>query len=280
MYVDVQSDPTDRHVEKPILHKNDSKNSINKKRTASTSSSASSDSSVGHQTLLYSNKTFVTCRAPSNSFFLCRILQNVYHSTKNIRICWYSPTEGDDEANIDENTRFKVDYKDVLHPETILMEILNVTHHLDKTISLQKHDILKTNRLLKKSIKGELGSDETTRTSRSTIRKRRRINSSEAARKRSFSSYISVGISLHLAIRKRRRTKEIDDENGEKKEPAPTKRTGLSTINYLSLHQKCFLGRKTGVISKARLFKVQSNRFLTENPTVPEYEVEPFFEDK
>lgn len=242
---DLQSVPTDRHVDRSTLDENhldrnnDSKSVTNKKRTVSTSSSSSSDSSIDHQTLLYSNKTFVTCRSPSNSFFLCQILQNVYHSTKNIRIRWCSLTDADDddEVTIDENSRFKLDYKDTLQPETIVMEIRNVIHHSDKTLSLQKQDILKTNRLLKKSIKGESGSDGTPRSSRSTIRKRRRINSNEAARKRFFYHILQLAFSFFLAIRKRRRTKEIDDENEEKKEPNQTKRAGLSTMNYLPLRQ-------------------------------------------
>ena len=211
----------------------------NKKRAISTSSSSSSDSSIDHQTLLYSNKTFVTCRSPSNSFFLCQVLQNVYHSTKNIRIRWCSLTNGDDddEAIIDENTRFKLDYKDTLQLETIIMEIPNVIHHSDKTISLQKQDILKTNRLLTKSIKGESGNDGTLRPSRSTIRKRRRVNSNEAARKQFFYHISQLLFSSLLAIRKRRRTKEINEENGEEKESVKPKRAGLSTRNHLPLCQ-------------------------------------------
>ena len=180
-----QIDPANRNVNKPIFHRDhldqagESENVTNKKRSVSTSSSSSSTSSNERETLLYSNKTFITCRSPSDSFFLCQILQNVYNSTKRIPIRWCSLANGndDDETKIDENTRFKLDYKDTLHPNTILIEIQNVIHHPDKTISLKKQDIIETNRLLKKSIKGEsvdLTESKTT--------KRRRIKSGEAAR--------------------------------------------------------------------------------------------------
>lgn len=147
-----------------------------KKRSVSTSSSSSSASSTDLQTLLYSNKTYVTCRSPSDSFFLCQILQNVHTHTEQISIRWCALVNGaDDESKIDENTRFKLDYKDTLHPDSILMEIQNIIHHPDKTLSLRKQDINQINRLLKKSIKGE-----------SNVSKRQRTKADKAARKFSF----------------------------------------------------------------------------------------------
>jgi hypothetical protein len=143
------------------------------KRDISTSSSSSTLLS-DLETVLYSKKTFITCRSPTDSFFLCQILQDVYNGTKQIPIRWCSVAN---ETQIDENTRFKLDYKDTLDPNTILTKIPNVVHHPDKTISLKKQDIIKTNRLLKKAITNETGSNVT---------KRRRINSGEVARKLSF----------------------------------------------------------------------------------------------
>lgn len=58
-------------------------------------------------------------------------------------------------------------------------------------------------------------------------------------------------IVFRIAIRKRRRTKSVDEVI---KEPA--------------------------AISKAKLFKVQSNRFLRENLAVTTYQIDPFFQDK
>jgi hypothetical protein len=89
-------------------------------------------------------------------------MQDVYNDTKKIRIRWCSLAEGsDDDTEIDENTRFKLDYDDTLDPKTILTGIPDVISHSDKTLSLNKQDIIETKRLLVKSIKGEtISSDE------------------------------------------------------------------------------------------------------------------------
>ncbi|CAF4549776.1 unnamed protein product, partial [Rotaria magnacalcarata] len=64
-------------------------------------------------------------------------------------------------------------------------------------------------------------------------------------------------------VRKRRRTKDVNEiDEGTSASSAKTTAT-----------------KRTGV-SKAKLFKVQSNRFLKENQNVTEYEVDPFFESK
>lgn len=162
-------------------------------------------------TLVYSNKTFLTCRSPNNSFFLCQTLQDVYNDTKQIEIRWFSfLDQHQDERKIDENTHFRKSYDDKIEIETVLTGIESVNRHLDKTVTLKKQDILKTWRLLKKSIKGA-----------STVRKRRR----------------TVDVN------------EVEQEQPRKK-------------------------------PKAKLFKVQSNRFLKENQVVTDYEVDPFFESK
>ena len=106
--------------------------------------------------MLYSNRTFITCRSPGDSFFLCQVLQDVYNDTKRFRIRWCARTDGkDDEAPIDENTHFQMDYDDTLDPQTILTGIPDVIRHSDKTLSLSKQHIFETKRLLDKSIKGE-----------------------------------------------------------------------------------------------------------------------------
>jgi hypothetical protein len=123
--------------------------------------STSSSSSADIRTLLYSNRTFITCRSPTDSFFLCQVLQDVYNDTKKFRIRWCSRTDGKgDEAEIDENTHFQIDYEDTLNPQTILTGIPNVIRHADKTISLKKQDIFETKRLLEKSIKGEASTSD------------------------------------------------------------------------------------------------------------------------
>ena len=175
--------PANRHVDRPIFnldHDGESENVTDKKRSVSTSSSSSSSiSSTNLRTLLYSNETFITCRSPLDSFFLCQVLQNVYNNAKQVPIRWWSlVNENDDGTKIDETTRFKLSYKDTLHPDTTLTEIQNVIHHPDKTISLKKQDIIETNRLLKQSIEGESFDLVTPKTT-----KRRRIKSGEAARK-------------------------------------------------------------------------------------------------
>ena len=136
-----------------------------KMETMLRSVSSSTNSSQDNAGILFANKTFVTCRNPSDSFFLCQVLQDVYEDTKKIRIRWCSATDGaDDDTPIDENTRFKLDYTDTLDPQTILTGIPEVIRHTDKTISMRKQDITETQRLLEKSIKGEsISSDKVTR---------------------------------------------------------------------------------------------------------------------
>ncbi|CAF1574984.1 unnamed protein product [Rotaria sp. Silwood1] len=187
--------------------------------------------SESDNTLIYSNKTFLTCRSPTNSFFLCQTLQNVYSDTKQIHIRWYSfVDENQNENKVDENTHFKESYHDKIEIETILTGIESVIHHSDKTITLQKQDIIETNRLLQKSIKGESNVVKSTKSKKRKVT----INSDAAS-----------------SIRKRRRrTVDVDD------------------IEQNKIPKK----------SKAKLFKVQSNRFLKENQAVTDYQVDPFFE--
>ncbi|CAF3244348.1 unnamed protein product [Rotaria sp. Silwood2] len=238
---------------------------------------SSSTSSIDDRTLLYSNKTFITCRNPTNSFYLCQVLQNVYNNTKEIRIRWCSlADENDDETKIDENTHFKLDYEDKLDLHTILTDIPNVVHHPDKTISLTKQDIIETNSLLEKSIKAELtSSDEsidsniddnlTNQSSNPKIRKQK--ITSDNAKKQSIRKRRRIISSEAAPVRKRRRTKDIDEVIEGEKKVVKRKRTPKETT------------KKPAIISKAQLFKVQSNRFLKENHTITEYQTEPFFED-
>ncbi|CAF4781333.1 unnamed protein product, partial [Rotaria sp. Silwood1] len=130
--------------------------------TADTLSKASS-SDDDNNDVLYENKTFVTCRSPSDSFYLCQVLQDVYTNTKKIRIRWCSIVgDNGDDTKIGINTRFKLDYRDTLDPDTILTSISDVIYHDDNnTISLKKEDIVETKRLLQKSICDEsLSSDD------------------------------------------------------------------------------------------------------------------------
>jgi len=112
--------------------------------------------------LLYENGTFVTCRNSSDSFYLCQVLQNVYTYTKSIRIRWCSVIgENGDDTNISIKTKFKLDYTDKLHRNTILMNVPDPIEHPDNTISLKKEHLVDTKRLLEKSIRGEsISSDD------------------------------------------------------------------------------------------------------------------------
>ncbi|CAF0899034.1 unnamed protein product [Didymodactylos carnosus] len=107
--------------------------------------------------VIYRAKTYVTCRSPDDSFFVCQVLHNVYRDTKKIKILWLSSVGGDNQDNqsINENTRFKLDFVDWLDPHTVLTGIVKVKRHNDRTISLRKEDIAETKRLLQKSINGE-----------------------------------------------------------------------------------------------------------------------------
>ncbi|CAF5014874.1 unnamed protein product, partial [Rotaria magnacalcarata] len=67
------------------------------------------------KTPIYWKKTFLTCRSPTNSFYLCRTLEDVYDDTTQIRIQWYSFVDDNrDENDIDENTHFKISFEDTL----------------------------------------------------------------------------------------------------------------------------------------------------------------------
>ncbi len=138
--------------------------------------------------LLYTKKSFLTCRSPANSFFLCQILQNIYNDTEQIPIRWCSLVdENSDETKIDENTHFKFDYEDILDINTILMEIKHVVHHADNSISLKKQDIIETNRLLDESM--NLTTDHSLiipKSRKQRTKKRKEVTYGEAARKLTY----------------------------------------------------------------------------------------------
>ncbi len=223
-------------------------NDIDDNDSISTSKSLISRKRQQIRILLYTKKSFLTCRSPADSFFLCQILQNVYNDTEQIPIRWCSLVdENGDETKIDENTHFKFDYEDILDINIILMEIKHFVHHADNRISLKKQDIIETNRLLDESM--NVTTDHSLIIPKS--KKRKEVICGEAARKLSFKLYVHYVRLFFLAVRKRRRTKNIDE-----------------------------IQKKPVVMSKAKLFKVQSNRFLKENLTETTYQVDPFFEDK
>ena len=121
--------------------------------------------SADDKVTIYSKHTFLTCRSPTNSFYLCRTLDNVYDGTTQIRIQWYSfVEENQDEHDIDENTRFKLSHQDMLDMQTILTEIPSVVTHPHYRISLKKKDITRARHLLKESINAE--ADQTGRKKR------------------------------------------------------------------------------------------------------------------
>jgi hypothetical protein len=140
---------------------------------------SSSDSSSSHdnEDLLYENETFVTCRSPSDSFYLCQLLQNVYTDTRRIRIRWCSVVgEDGDDTQIGVKTHFTLDYPDTLDPNAILICVPNIIHHPDDTISLKKQDIVETKRLLAKSIRGEsVSTDDMMDLSTENIPKKKKV---------------------------------------------------------------------------------------------------------
>ncbi|CAF2162294.1 unnamed protein product [Rotaria magnacalcarata] len=194
------------------------------------------------KTPIYWKKTFLTCRSPTNSFYLCRTLEDVYDDATQIRIQWYSFVDDNrDENDIDENTHFKISFEDTLDIQAILTSIPSVVTYAHKIITLKKKDIVRTQRLLHKSI--QIESNQTTDGSKVSQRRKRKTAGQQDA----------------APVRKRRRTKDINEiDEGTSASSAKTTAT-----------------KRTGV-SKAKLFKVQSNRFLKENQNVTEYEVDPF----
>ncbi|CAF0987776.1 unnamed protein product [Adineta steineri] len=254
------------------------------------SSSSSSEREVNLRTLLYSNRTFITCRSPEDSFFLCQVLQDVYNDTKRIRIRWCSlADENGDETKVDDKTHFKFDYEDTLDPKTVLTGIPHVTRHADNTISLKEPDIIETKRLLEKSIRGEsLSSDEPMDLSTENNIKTSNKSTSDLSndslpikealkkiKKRKISPESSRKQPVKKKIRKmsgestlkRRPTIDINDIEDDEKQILKTKKSPKKTV------------AKPTTTPKAQLFKVQSNRLLKENLTITTYRKEPFFED-
>jgi hypothetical protein len=153
----MDDDEADDHSDTPSSSSDEGANEKLNKILQSSSSSSSADI----RTLLYSNRTFITCRSPNDSFFLCQVLQDVYNDTKTFRIRWYARLDGkEDEAEIDENTHFQMDYEDTLDPHTILTGIPSIVRHPDRTISLKKQHIIETKRLLDKSIRGNTSASD------------------------------------------------------------------------------------------------------------------------
>ena len=112
--------------------------------------------------VLYPKQSFVTCRSPSDSFYLCQLLQDVHEDTKKIRIRWCSLVDGqDDETPIGIKTRFQLTYEDTLDPQAILLSINEVVHQTPTVFSLKKKDLVETKRLLNRSIRSKsISSDE------------------------------------------------------------------------------------------------------------------------
>ncbi|CAF3964350.1 unnamed protein product [Rotaria sp. Silwood2] len=298
----------------------DTANTLSKSSSSSSSPSSSSDDDDDNDNnnLLYPNKTFITCRSPSDSFYLCQVLQDVDTDTKKIRIRWCSIVGGnDDNTKIGTNTHFKFDYMDKLDPDTILTSISNVIYHDDdNTISLKKEDIVETKRLLEKSIRGEsFSSDDMMDLSTEHIVKKK-ISShihfesnSESESSSSSGSQSSTTISTTNRKRKRtsnkpkyrkqpakkraRKASDSSDDAVYQRRPANSrvkitshlikrrqkKASSEKSDNVDETSKSKKKAKKSTTIRKAQLFKVHSNRSLKENTAVTKYNKEPFFED-
>ena len=128
---------------------------------SSSSSASEVDDDDDDDDLLYASKTFVTCRSPSDTFYLCQVLQNVYTYTKKIPIRWCSVIgEDGDDTKISISTRFKLSYTDTLDPNAILTDVTSVLRHDGGVISMKKQDIVESKRLLEKSIRGDAVSSD------------------------------------------------------------------------------------------------------------------------
>lgn len=130
--------------------------------TNEVSSDSQFAASDNDDSVLYPKQSFVTCRSPSDSFYLCQLLQDVDEDTKKIRIRWCSLVDGqDDDTPIGIKTRFQLTYEDTLDPRAILLSINEVIHHTPAVFSLKKKDLVETKRLLNRSIRSKLiSSDE------------------------------------------------------------------------------------------------------------------------
>ena len=125
-------------------------------------SAADDEDEDDDDSLLYSSQTFVTCRSPSDSFYLCQLLEDVHEHTKKIRIRWCSLVDGeDDDTAIGIKTRFQLSYVDTLDPRAILLNIEEVLYQTPTVFSLRKRDLVETKRLLTRSIRSQsISSDD------------------------------------------------------------------------------------------------------------------------
>lgn len=139
---------------------------------------------------IYGKHTFLTCRSPTDSFYLCQTLDDVYDDATQVRIQWYSfVDENHDENDIDEKTHFKLSYQDVLDIHTILAEIPSVITHPHQRVTLKKKDITRTRHLLKESIKAE--SNQTADGARVNQRRKREATGEGNAARNCFFLLIS-----------------------------------------------------------------------------------------
>ncbi|CAF3484731.1 unnamed protein product [Rotaria sordida] len=291
--------------------------------TASTfsksSSSSSGDDDDDNNDILYENKTFITCRSPSDSFYLCQVLQDVHTYTKKIRIRWCSIVgDNSDETKIGINTRFQVDYMDTLDSDTILTSISDVIYHDDdNTISLKKEDIVETKRLLEKSIRSvsfssndmmdlstehrttkkmanhirfestsenESGSSSSSSQSSTTIsktnKKRKRASNQQKSRKQPAKKRArKTSDTTDGVVRKRGRAKSTIKRTVRLTKRRKEKVSSEKSDNEDETSKPTKKTKKSTTIPKAQLFKVHSNRLLKENTTITKYNKEPFFED-
>lgn len=103
--------------------------------------------------VIFKRNCFVTCRNEKDSFYLCRILENIRDYDHSVRIRWCELTDQTiDQIDIDEKTRFLFGHYDRISPHSILLEIEDIVRHDDQSVSLTKDHIRRTKQLLNKSI--------------------------------------------------------------------------------------------------------------------------------
>ncbi|CAF3795485.1 unnamed protein product [Adineta steineri] len=281
--------PPSNSITKPVI--NYSKLNGDDSSSEDSISTVSKNSSSDDDDILYENETFVTCRNPSDGFYLCQILQDVYKHTKKISIRWCSVIgEKGDDTEISIRTRFNLTYMDKLDPCTILYIIPNIIHHEDDTLALKKQDIVETKRLLQKSIHGEsLSSDDmmdlSTEHSSSKKKSEKHIHFKSNSEESNSSASSTESVPTNKKRKIRSNTKKSRKQPPKKRvRKTPVKRTTDASESSDNDENEDDTPKKKKTkkpvrVRKTQLFKVHSNSTLEENSAVKVYDKEPFFED-
>ncbi|XP_071119721.1 poly [ADP-ribose] polymerase tankyrase-like isoform X1 [Haliotis cracherodii] len=199
------------------------------------------------KTLWYIRGTYVTVRNEEGGWFLCRLRNNVYNTTKTVKIRWLSPKY----AFIDND--FLLDYADEIDPGCILFNV-RVTK-IGKVYLLCHEDRLEADKLLKvveDVTKGNMAADD-------------------------VDSDIEEVVQIEPPEKKRKIEKKIKEVSKGKKEKTKGKKE-KSTKSKKTPGEKKKREPKEKKERKRKVPKKPDELTLHPNPAVHVYRKDPFFE--